>query len=575
MPATPWLRSFLVGLLFCTLVACGGGGGSGGSDVYTGPLPEHDPPTTDADPSDGGVPSEAELKETSRLLSRMTFGMPYEEIVDITKRGKFEWLEEQLDLEPTYLAPYVDQLVAWQFEGVYDGSPYENLFPFVYWRAAWWNRLMTAHDVVLQRVAFALSEIFVVSDLDILVVFPYGLADYYDVLLKGSNGNFRDLLYDIAMHPSMGIYLSHVNNNKADEEKNTFPDENFAREIMQLFSIGLYELNIDGTRMLDAAGDPIPAYNNRDIRDFSRVFTGLSYGGPGAYFGRWYPYFEEPMRMFPYFHDQEEKLLLRGRIVPAGQDPMQDINDAIDNLFNHPNVGPFIGKQLIQRLVTSNPSPAYVERVARAFNGETGSVRGDMRETLRAVFLDPESEHPQDWTTFGKLREPVVRVASLARQFNFTVPDEQYFNAGFRLQSFVNQHPLTSPSVFNFFLPTFSPPGLLSSMGLVAPEFQITNSNTIFGITNQLDLGVFLDGGLFDAWEPFDTGELDLSSYVHIADDPDELMRRLDIVMTYGHMSPETRQVIMDAIAWMPDPLMRVQHALYLTALSPDYAVED
>ena len=558
-----------------TLASCGGSGGlSQESEDYTGPFPKNDPPTTVAN-ANSGVPSEAALKETSRFLSRMTFGMPYQSIIEITKSGKLEWLEDQLEMTPTYHSPHVDKLIALQRAGAYEGSRYEEFFPFVYWRAAWWNRLMTAPDVVWQRVAFALSEIFVVSDIDILVVFPYALPDYYDTLLEGATGNFRDLLYDISVHPSMGIYLSHVNNRKADEANNTFPDENFAREIMQLFSIGLYELNRDGTLKLDSNGNPTPTYDNRDIRDFARVFTGLSYGGPGSYFGRFYPYFEAPMQMYPRFHDTGEKLLLRGQSLPAGQDPMDDVNDAIDNLFNHPNVGPFIGKLLIQRLVTSNPSAAYVERVARAFNGDNGTARGDLKEVLRAVFLDPESEAPNDWTTFGKLREPVVRVAALARQFNFSSRDDEFFNSGFRLEYFVNQHPLASPSVFNFFLPTYSPPGALNTRGLVAPEFQITNSNTIFGITNQVDLGIFVDGGLFENWEPFSLGKLDVSDYAHIADDADELTRRLDIVMTYGRMQPETRGAIIEAISPIQDPVARVQHAIYFTALSPDYAVED
>ena len=576
MPLSEIARIVLALPLACVaLASCGGSGGlPRESEDYTGPLPKNDPPTTVTN-TESGVPSEAELKETSRFLSRMTFGMPYESIIEITKAGKLQWLEDQLEMSPTHHSPYVDKLIALQRSGAYEGSPYETLFPFVYWRAAWWNRVMTAPDVVWQRVAFALSEIFVVSDIDFLIVFPYALPDYYDTLLEGATGNFRDLLYDISMHPSMGVYLSHVNNRKADEANNTFPDENFAREIMQLFSIGLYELNLDGTLKLDSDGNPIPTYDNRDIRDFAKVFTGLSYGGPGAYFGRWYPYFEVPMQMFPRFHEMSQKRLLRGQVLPASQDPMDDINDAIDNLFNHPNVGPFIGKLLIQRLVTSNPSPAYVERVARAFNGENGSPRGNMKEVLRAVFLDPESEMPTDWITFGKLREPVVRVAALARQFNLTSPDGEFFNAGFRLEYFVNQHPLASPSVFNFFLPTFSPPGDLNSRGLAAPEFQITNSNTIFGITNQIDLGIFIDGGLFDNWAPFTPGELDVSDYAHIADDADELTRRLDIVMTYGRMNPQTRQAIVEAITPIADPVARAQHAIYFTALSPDYAVED
>ena len=291
-------------------------------------------------------------------------------------------------------------------------------------RFAWWHTVMSAPDQLRQRVAFALSEIMVVSDnVDILLVYPYALSGFNDILLNNAFGNFRDLLRDVALHPAMGVFLSHLNNQRADPANNIFPDENFAREVMQLFSIGLFKLDIDGSQQLDGDAVPIPSYDNDDIREFAKMFTGLSWGGADGFFGKQAPNFREPMQMFDPFHEPGTKQLLNDTAVLAGQTGMQDIDSAIDNLFNHPNVGPFIGRQLIQRLVTSNPSPGYVERIARTFNGDSTGVRGDLRAVVYAILTDPEAANPDNDSGFGKLREPVLRAASLYRQFNATSSD--------------------------------------------------------------------------------------------------------------------------------------------------------
>ena len=432
-------------------------------------------------------------------------------------------------------------------------------------------------DQLRQRVAFALSEIFVISDIDILRDHPYAITTYNDMLLDGAFGNYQRLLRNVSLHPAMGIYLSHINNHKAVPEDNIFPDENFAREVMQLFSIGLYELNINGSQKTDDEGEPIPTYDNDDILEFAKVFTGLSYGGDEAYFGRrWPPFFRSQMRMFEHAHEQGEKRLLNGQVVPDGQAGMVDITDAIENLFNHPNVGPFIGKQLIQRLVTSNPSPDYVERVARVFNGDTTGIRGDMKAVIKAILLDPEASNPQVPQTFGKLREPAIRLAAFARQFNASSEDGMFFNNGYRLDYYTNQHPFHAPSVFNFFLPTHSPAGELSENGLVALEFQITNASTIVGMTNQLDVGTFTfhNGALIDYWEPFTKTEINFGDYITLAEDPEKLVDRLDILLTYDRMSEGTRLSILSTLRDVTNLRDRAEHAIYLVTISPDYAVE-
>jgi len=237
-----------------------------------------------------------------------------------------------------------------------------------FFHSAFTNYAMTGEDLLRARVALALSEIFVISEVGALDGEPLGWASYYDLLLQHSFGNYRDLLYDITLHPCMGVYLTHLNNPKTDTTQNQFPDENYAREVMQLFSIGLYELNLDGSRKLDTAGNFIPTYDLGEIEEFAKVFTGLSWGDRNE-FGKRFPVSELgltiPMQMFDEEHEPGSKQLLNGFVVPDRNpvDGLADLNDAIDNLFNHPNVGPFLARLLIQRLVKSNPSPDYISRV--------------------------------------------------------------------------------------------------------------------------------------------------------------------------------------------------------------------
>lgn len=541
--------------------ACGGGGGGSGG----GSRPPTQPPAP---------PTVAELNEASRFASQATFGMDFDGIDAIARQGKEIWLDGQFDLPVTDHISIAADIVNRRNAGEF--AQYENDIEYLVYarRLAWWHRTVTASDVVRQRVAFALSEIFVVSDnVDDLIVYPFALSGYYDTLLTHAFGNYRDLLRDVTLHPAMGIYLSHVNNRRSDPVNNTFPDENYAREVMQLFSIGLFELNIDGSLRLDGVGEPIPTYSNVEIREFAKIFTGLSFGGNNAFFGNPSPLFLAPMQMFDAEHEPGSKNLLNGLVVPAGQSGIQDIDAAIDNLFDHPNVGPFIGKQLIQRLVTSNPSPAYIERVARVFNGDASGVRGDMQAVVRAVLLDPEAAAAATtMADFGKLREPVVRYASILRQFGANSSDGFIANTGYFVQEIGKQHPLSAPSVFNFFLPAHSPAGEIAAAGLVAPEFQITTSNSIVGVSNLVDFVILADY-VTDSPPPFATVSLDYAEYVAIASDIDALIDRLDIVLTAGTLDAATRQAIEGVLVDLDDPDLRVRIAIYMFLLSSDYAV--
>jgi len=558
------MKAWKTALLLATLGLAGCGGGGGGGSPQQPPAPPAPPPP----------PTSAELADASRFGAMATFGLDYGGIDSLARQGREAWLDGQFSRPVGEHSSIVADLLQRREAGEFAAYEQDIEYLILFRRLAWWHRTVTSDDVLRQRVAFALSQIFVVSDnVDALIINPYAMSDYYDMLLRNAFGNFRDLLRDVSLHPSMGIYLSHVNNRKSDPVNNIFPDENYAREVMQLFSIGLFELNVDGTMKTNQNGEPIPTYSNVEIREFAKIFTGFSFGGPGAYFGKPEPNFLAEMRMFDAEHEPGPKNLLYDTVVLEGQTGLQDFEAAIDNLFNHPNVGPFIGKQLIQRLVTSNPSPAYVERVARAFNGDTTGVRGDMRATIRAVLLDPEADPaPGSDANFGKLREPVVRYAALLRQMGATSDDGFIANTGYFLQELGKQHPLSAPSVFNFFLPAHSPAGEIADAGLVAPEFQITTSNSVVGLTNLIDFIVIADF-VTDAPEPFAPVSLGYDDYATVVADVGELVDRLDIVLTAGTLSSSTRQAIERVLADIDDENIRLRLALYMFLISPEYAV--
>jgi uncharacterized protein (DUF1800 family) len=459
-------------------------------------------------------------------------------------------------------------------------------------------------DTLRQRVAFALSEIFVISDrMETLAVQPEGMVAYYDMLLSHAFGNFRDLLYDVSVHPCMGVYLSHLHNRKPDPAANTFPDENYAREIMQLFSIGLWMLNPDGTRQLDAQGQPIPTYSNANITENARVFTGLSWGGTNTNFDASEGDMTVPMKGWDAEHDLQPKNLLLGATTPlrtassgnTGTATLQDVNALIDNLFNHPNAGPFLARLLIQRMVTSNPSPAYIGRVAAKFANNGAGVRGDMKAVIKAILMDDEARNPAKLSdpTFGRLREPMLKAVNFARAFNASSQEGWFYLDGFDIDHV--EQPFNSPSVFNFFLPTYSPPGVLSQSGLAAPEFQIINASSGVSAPNYYWKAIW--GGLA-RWGneyPGRTVNLNLTQEMLMnvpagsvnnpdpavnALDPDPLIRRLDLALTGGTLTPKSCQILHEAMARMTQgsgydwPRNRLQLAIYFIVTSPEFAVQ-
>lgn len=540
-------------------------------------------------------------QEAARFLAHATLGANRTLIEEVTQSGFQAWIDAQFALPPSQTMPLVEQSPTDPQEGF--------IHPFAFnW--AYWQLLMTSPDLLRQRIAFALSEIFVISTrIDTIFDLPQGVSHYYDMLLKHAFGSVRDLLFDVTMHPCMGVYLSHARNRKSDPVLNRFPDENYAREVMQLFSIGLFELNQDGTHKLDGQGNSIPTYSNAQITEFAKVFTGLTFAPEDEnedeneidleYFLQSGETLHKPMIMYQPEHEPGEKHLLNGFVIPAGQTGMQDINDAVDNLFNHANMGPFLGRLLIQRLVKSNPSPAYISRVAGAFNDNGNGVRGDMQAVIRAILLDVEardSSYISD-PTHGMLREPFVRYVHLCRALNVSNQSGIYRNSGELAMEMLYQYPFDSPSVFNFFLPDYQPLGPLAEAGLVAPEFQITTSYTTISTINFMNNVIFdqeimslSPANAFACEQAQELGQVedppeceideqdivffDLEQEFSLAEqDLDLLIDHLDLVLTCGMLSPEMRPIIKNTLSALDNPEDQVFMALYLIMISPDYAI--
>jgi len=538
---------------------------------------------------------EGKLMEASRFLAQATLGGTPEMIREVADMDFEEWIDEQSELPPTLLLDTVRDIYNRARQWFIDdgGNPEDYAYwPYTqHFLYGWWQVNMTAEDVLRQRVALALSEVLVISYMNVLDDFGEAQASYYDVLINNALGNYEDLLLQVTLHPAMGVYLSHFNNPKAIPEENIHPDENYAREVMQLFSIGLYELNPDGTIQTDENGNGIPTYDIYDIKEFAKVYTGLSAGAvienewqdePEFGTNKWITDMTVPMAMYEEWHEQGEKHLLNGYVIPAGQSGMADIGAAIHHLFMHHNVGPFIARRLIQNMVKSNPTPSYIARVAAAFDDNGQGERGDMKAVVKAILLDPEARecawvnNPQQ----GKLREPMMRYFQFCRAMDKNSPYGVYWNIGYDFWRKTGQLPLASPSVFNFFLPDYQPVGPIADQDLFGPEFQIHNSMTSLGYINAVDDWVMW-GVLMDTWESVGTAvTLDISQLIPLAKDPEVLINKLDVLLTHGNLSPETRNIIRTSLDQITHDVLwsyyleyRVKMALYLFMISPDYAI--
>lgn len=536
----------------------------------------------------------------SRFLHHATMGPSQQMIQDLLDNGSdFEaWIDSEFAKPTTYTQPEMidiwDEIVDYH---IGQGEDPENLFgPYkLHFDYAYWETLMTNDDHLRHKMANALSQILVISSNSDLSGWGDALTGYYDILLDNAFGNYRDLLEEVTLSIQMGYYLSHLNNAKENPEANTSPDENYAREIMQLFTIGLYELNPDGTRILDGNGDPIPTYDQDDIQEFAKVFTGLGVGelvDPtewpyNPFFGLniWAAVKDVPMVMYEDFHETAEKHLLNGTVLPANQPGMTDIDMAIDNLFNHPNVGPFIGTLLIKRLVKSNPSPEYVNRVTNAFNDNGSGVRGDMQAVIKAILLDEEARSGEAMLAAdaGRAKEPMQKISSYARIMPLNVPNGRYWAQGYGFYNNMGQHILQSPTVFNFYLPDFQPIGDVADLDLTAPEFKLHNtSNAISAINQYWILANYWNGSIFSNWEEEALQSwvsVDWQSFLPLVDEPELLINELDKLLTFGQLSDQTRDIIIPVLQdtyweWNDDwQEERIKAAIYYILLSPDYNV--
>ena len=523
--------------------------------------------------------------DAARFLTQATFGPNMAAINEVATKGYARWIDDQFALplsNPSH----------WKYVVIDKGPKGDSKF-INSTMESFWQQAVRSPDQLRQRTTFALSQIFVVSTVNSPVdIQEDAHASYLDMLSRNAFGNYRTLLEEVSIHPTMAIYLSWFKNEK-EVAGGRQPDENYAREVMQLFSIGLWQLNLDGTRKVDANGKFIPTYSQDDIKGMAKVFTGWGWGQDPATndptnFGyppvRW----DLPMQAYPEYHSTSEKRIINGVVIPVNTGPKESLRIALDTLFNHPNVGPFIGGQLIKRFVTSNPSRAYVTRVASAFNNNGAGVRGDMKAVMRAVLLDVDARSAATATSAiaGKLREPIVRFANFMRAFDVkTAPIIVYriWNLEDPVDS-IGQNPLRAPSVFNWYRPDYSPPGTILGMGLVAPEFQITHETTVTGYTNFVTANSERQTesvrAIMAQYGPIDEYlAADVSAELALADQPDALIDRLNLLLLYGQMTPSLRNTVRQAInniglTEYRGRDNRVATATALIMASPQYVVQ-
>ena len=534
-----------------------------GTQAFT---PPPDPPALP-----GGRPA---TRDAARFLTQATFGPKMAEITALQNKGIDTWLNEQFALPVTTHVAYLEAVEAAAGDNFYQTQMMESF----------WKQAITGNDQLRQRVSFALGEILVVSFNSNLEGDQYAIASYVDMLNRDAFGNFRQLLEDVTLHPAMGRYLDHLQNDKEDPATGRNPNENYAREILQLFTIGLYKLHPDGSLMLDGNGLPIPTYDQSVVKGFAHVFTGWSYGWFSLTENNWkwpntwkngHAFWVVPMQLWPDHHSTLSKKLLNGVTLPAGQSAQKDLKDALDNIFNHPNVGPFIARQLIQRLVTSNPSPGYVYRVAQKFNNNGSSVRGDLKAVIKAILTDYEARSLDVIGNqgYGKLREPILRLSHLLRAFNYSCSCGVFPLYWMDSPEWaIGQNPLRSPTVFNFFEPGYSHPGNIAAAGLHSPEFQITNDTSIIGISNFMRYVVF-EGFKWDETKPLLP---DYSAVLPLASNPAQLIDHLNTVMMAGGMSDRLRTSLVTDISKIPAsrPDERVKEAVHLVITSPEYTIQ-
>lgn len=520
------------------LAACdSGGGSSGGGIVATAPTP---------------TPTVAAITDAqaSRFLGQATMGATTADIAEVKTRRFDGWLTNEFG--KARATSYWDWLVSKGYNdaaNVNSSAGFDNVM---------WSQLAGAGDQLRQRVGMALLEMLVVGYDGVNLSWrQFAMAAYVDVLMDNAFGNFRDILTRITTNAAMASFLTFLNNRRANTTTGAVPDENYARELMQLFTIGLHRLNMDGSRVL-SGGQPVETYTPADVSGLARVFTGLVVDSsdnttPDRY--------RRPLIINTGLHETGASTFL-GATVAAGTPGMDAIKTALDTIFAHPNVPPFVSKQLIQRLVTSNPSPAYVGRVSAKFADNGSGVRGDMQAVIRAILLDDEARAEPSGATAGKLREPMLRLTGWARAFGATSNSGNWTTGD--TSSSLNrlaQSPGRAPSVFNFFRPGYTPQNAaFGSAGLVAPELQITNEISTVGYINYMQTVI--------------QNSTDLrSSYAELTPltDTQALVDRVNLLLAGGQVSAATASQIKTAVDSTTNATNRIYIAILLTMASPEY----
>ena len=525
------------------LAACGGGGG-GAAPYVAVPVPGR---TVNLSAAGYTYPTATTDEQAARFLLQAQFAATDADIASVRSLGYARWLERQI---ATSWTTGWDWLMVQGYGDVQSSNNYYDRSEQTDFMV--WNQLITAPDPFRKRAALALSEFFVVSTNGVSATWvSHIMAHYWDTLCRHAMGNYRDLLEAITLNVAMGYYL----NTKGNLKENAYgrqPDENYAREVMQLFTIGLVELNTDGTQKT-FAGEPIDSYGPSDVSNLARVFTGYdldqSQNVNTVISGRTVPsthFARLPMKQVGNNHSTLAATFL-GVTIPANTSASAALKTALDTLFNHANTAPFFCKQMIQRLVTSNPSPAYVQRVVNKFIDNGQGVRGDLAHVFSAILMDDEARGPAGLTDteFGKLREPMVRMVQWVRTFGVTSTSGAWkigdlSNAGTQL----SQSPLRSPSVFNFFRPGYVAPGTTLSVGKVAPEFQLVNESSVGGYLNYM-MGVISNGISSDMKAAY-------TAEIALANTSGALVQRINLLLCAGQLSSTTVSLIANAVVTMP-----------------------
>jgi uncharacterized protein (DUF1800 family) len=488
----------------------------------------------------------------ARLLDQAAWGPTPAAIQQLQQMGIPAWLEWQLTLNTSDLP---DQPILNS-----SGKPNTDPRPV---QSAFFANAVTGQDQLRQRMAFALSQIWVVSAQS-GVNNAYAYPPYWRIFRDNAFGNYRDIIKAVSLSPAMGRYLNMANNNKGNRTKGTAANENYGRELLQLFTLGLTQLNMDGTPVVDSNHNPIPTYNQAIVTNMAKALTGWTYPvAPGAtarpnnppyYIGQMYAVEAE--------HDTSEKSIFGGIAIPAGQSAEKDLESVLDALMQQPTMAPFVCQQLIEHLVTSNPSPAYIQRVSNVFLDNGDGVRGDLQAVIAAILTDDEAragDQPGATTPahFGHLREPILFMSNLLRGLNATLSTT---SAVYNDATLLNEDLFHAPSVFSYFSPQSR-----TEKGLLGPEFQIYTTQTAASRADVVNAVIYgaLDKGT----------KVDLTPFVQQASNIDSLLDTISYVFLHHNMSSDLKQAATDAANAAATPLAKALAALYIVLTSAEYQV--